>query len=454
MDREESLTARYMPALLQCPSARRAPIVAALALIVALLPVAAVEPAAAGQAEEGYALGEAGGSAGAAKKRTGRSARGVPQRALNADAAMAQSVDAGAAAMVAPLALPQLQRLRTPRQRSLDPAAMADAGSLPKVVPGKRGPKQHRSAAAAAEAGDALEGEAVTGASVASGFQEADSGAITPRDFGFGNISTVFHYTDSLVDSELMDDAPYRPTGWLLFTKADGYTHRCTASLISASIGVTAGHCVHDGGNGDAGWIRSATFTPAYSGSSGRYGSATVAKVFTTAGWYDDGGLDAGYDVALFTLKKRARTSKEMGAYTGWYGFCFSGCLASTWQLTQLGYPGNYYGGKYMIRGDHLEFSDDADFVYGSGMEGGSSGGPHIANLGVLSGSAGSEGEAPRRNIVFAATSWGYIDRTIKIQGASSLSGPNDSNNFKAMFNAACAEARRLHGSKSCTPIP
>jgi V8-like Glu-specific endopeptidase len=455
MERDDLWFARGLRALLQGSVARHPLIIAALALTAALAPVAGPGAAVAGQAEEGYALGDAGGSAGAVKKSKSKSAQGLPQRALKADVAMAQSVEAGAAAAVAPLALPQVQSLRSPRLRSLDLAAMAGEAPMPKIVQGKRGPKKQRSAPAAAAAGDdVMEGEGVTGPGATGSTPQAQAGAVTPHDFGAGNIDTVFHYTDSQVDTELMDDAPYRATGWLLFTKANGYTYRCTASLISASIGVTAGHCVHDGSNGDAGSIRSATFTPAYSGSCCRYGSATVTKVFTTAGWYNEGGLDAGYDVALFTLNKRTRTTKEIGAYTGWYGFCYSDCLASAWQLTQLGYPGKYYDGKYMTEGQHLEFSDDADFTYGSGMEGGSSGGPHVANLGFLSGSAGSEGQSPQRNIVFAATSWGYIDRTIKIQGASSLSGPGDSNNFKAMFNAACAEARRLHGSQSCTPLP
>jgi len=39
------------------------------------------------------------------------------------------------------------------------------------------------------------------------------------------------------------------------------------------------------------------------------------------------------------------------------------------------------------------------------------------------------------------------------IQGASTLSGPSNSNGFEDLFNEACAKARQLHGSASCTPL-
>jgi hypothetical protein len=104
-----------------------------------------------------------------------------------------------------------------------------------------------------------------------------------------------------------------------------------------------------------------------------------------------------------------------------------------------------------MTRGEHLEQSDSRDFVFGSGMEGGSSGGAHIANLGYLTSSDGSIGQWPYRNIIFAVTSWGYTDRTLKLQGASSLSDPNNINDFRGMYNQACTVARQLHGTGSCS---
>jgi V8-like Glu-specific endopeptidase len=275
-------------------------------------------------------------------------------------------------------------------------------------------------------------------------------------DYGLGNQNTLFHYSDSLVDLSTVNQYPIRPTGWLTFTAAGGGGFRCTAQLISRSVGVTAGHCVHQGGDKvgiprDQGWVTNATFTPAYINGAAPFGSAAVTYLTTTSGWYNTGALDQGYDVAVFTLAKRSGTAVEIGEYTGYYSFCSTHCLQNYWYNTQLGYAGNYYGGQYMTRGEHLEASDGRDFVFGSGMEGGSSGGGHIANLGYLDASAGSAGQWPYRNVVFAVTSWGFTDRTLKLQGASSLSGPNNANDFRAMYNQACTVARQLHGTGSCS---
>ena len=84
-------------------------------------------------------------------------------------------------------------------------------------------------------------------------------------------------------------------------------------------------------------------------------------------------------------------------------------------------------------------------------MQGGSSGGPHVANIGALVDTSSSQGQWPYRNIVFGVTSWGYNDQTLKIQGASPLTGPSNSNNFTGMYNLACTRAKALHGAASCS---
>ena len=95
------------------------------------------------------------------------------------------------------------------------------------------------------------------------------------------------------------------------------------------------------------------------------------------------------------------------------------------------------------------------DFMGGSGAGNGASGGPWISNIGYLQDVAADQGQYPWRNIIFATTSWGYtvnnIPTSYKMPGASSLSGPNNSNNFTGMFNAACNFAQSLYGSSSCT---
>lgn len=275
-------------------------------------------------------------------------------------------------------------------------------------------------------------------------------GDVAPENYGRGNGNTIYQYTDLKVPDAVSDDHPYRAAGYFTFKASDGNWYWCTASLISNSILVTAGHCVHDGGNKDKGWIRQGYFYPARSKDRYPYGRAKVREVFTTDGWYDHGRLDRGYDVGLVVLDTRGNTGREIGRDTGTLAFCHKNCLSKYAFLSGLGYPSNYYKGEQMSEGHHLAESDRFDFAYGSGMQGGSSGGPQVANLGVLDAKGGG---APERNVVFAVTSWGYIDKSIMIQGASSLSGPNNENGFKGMFNDACAAARRLHGKNSCDPL-
>jgi hypothetical protein len=210
---------------------------------------------------------------------------------------------------------------------------------------------------------------------------------------------------------------------------------------------------VHDGGNGNAGWIRQGYFTPGLNGTNKPYGRAFARAFVTTNGWFSQGQIDRGYDVGLVVLQKREGTTRELGADTGWHSFCVSNCLQPYWQLTQLGYPGNYYSGNQMTEGQHLEVSNGRDFLYGSGMQGGSSGGGHIANMGGLSDSSANQGQWPYRNVVFAVTSWGYVSDVWKLQGASSLSGPGNTNDFRNVFNTACALARSAHGTGSCSNI-
>jgi len=288
------------------------------------------------------------------------------------------------------------------------------------------------------------------------GVMSGPASGIQPNDYGDGNLATVFHYTDRLVNSSLGRDQNYSRTGKFYFTASDGLVYSCTASLISRSILVTAGHCVHDGGNGEVGWISSGFFVPFEYDGIRPYREAWAAYVVTTNNWFNVGDLAQAYDVGLVVLAKPTGAGQEYGNLLGWYGFCTSYCKQAYWYLTQLGYPGNYYGGDRMTEGQHLEIDDPSQslgYVHGSGMEGGSSGGPHIANHGEISDSS-TMGQWTSRNIVFAVTSWGYIDTTVKIQGASPLTGTGeDDNNFIGMYNLACTEAQALHGPGSCSTL-
>ena len=305
------------------------------------------------------------------------------------------------------------------------------------------------------------------------GSATASSPSIGAENHGIGLEDTPYQYNDYLlVPSPYY--APYRSVGRLIFRASDGLTYWCTAALINRAILVTAGHCVFDGGaNDDSGFNQAGYFYPGYSDADGadqRFGRCRVLRWGTTSDWYATGDLNGGYDVgvALCDVIEDARWTYVNGWLPGdrlgYLGFCYENCRRSYRFLTQLGYPGNYYGGGEMTVSQHLEISRQAipnipseiglDFIFGSGMQGGSSGGPHIANIGDLDDSSSALGEDTERNVIYAVTSWGFTLPQFKIQGASPLSGVDNANDFASLYNAMCRASRRLHGRASCRSLP
>lgn len=322
-------------------------------------------------------------------------------------------------------------------------------------------------AIAAGETGRALRG------ALAEDFSDyADAAAndsIAPQNYGSDSLDTFFHYNDYRQDATWA--YPYRTVGRLFFTFDGSSWYTCTATLIGRAHIVTAGHCVHEGGNGAAGWITQAYFAPAYSSSSAitnqRFGRCDIQYVTTTTGWYNDGNILQGYDVGVAVCGRiyQARVGRfnntAPGFRLGYMGFCYNNCTMGYHFLTQLGYPGNYYSGGEMTTSQHVETTAVAgplgylgpDYHYGTGMRGGSSGGPHISNIGTISDSSSDPGQLTARNIVYAVTSWGYNGEAYKLQGSSPLSGPSNSNNFTGLYNAACTYARSYYGRYICSPI-
>jgi V8-like Glu-specific endopeptidase len=316
--------------------------------------------------------------------------------------------------------------------------------ALPETVAGNRG-------------GKAV--DAVNVVTTDDGIEPKNYGCVSGGCGAGTNLKTIYHYNDHRVDPDAVVNHPYRTSGYFLHTFDNKKFFYCTATLISKSILVTAGHCVYDTNANKP--IIAGTFYPACVNCNGGgtlvqpYGRATARFVIASAPWRaatEATGLDQGVDVGVVTLNKRVGgTSVEMGTVTGWLGFCHTNCLWDYSQLSQIGYPANYDGGNRMQYGEHIEQSDSRDYIHGSGMQGGSSGGPHVANIGLLADSAANKGKFVGRNLVYAVTSWGFIDQSRKIQGASPLSGPDNINNFKGLFNAACVKARAAHGAGSCT---
>ena len=283
----------------------------------------------------------------------------------------------------------------------------------------------------------------------------------SPMDYGSGNRNSIYQYSDSLLTPFPVSVYPYRTAGKLYFTLY-GFDFECSASLISRSIIVTAGHCVNDG----AGTFASrAVFVPAYSATSDRdhFGRCTVTHMWTTPEWNTGWGLASDYDVALALCDRVGTTFTGVGPLigdaTGWLGFCYRNCRMPYFQDTQIGYPLNYFGGGQMMISQHLAetvtgviggFATGA-YVHGSGMTGGSSGGPHIMNAGVIDGTA-TPGDLPDRNVTLAVSAF-QINGLPGIIASVALTGTNNSINFRRMFNQACRESRRSLGRRSCSLI-
>ena len=338
-------------------------------------------------------------------------------------------------------------------------SAMTEAEGTPRIAGGSAGIPMRVTIAddPALAAAPSAPGPSVT--------QAPSQGSGRTEAHGDFSAFSVYHYNDYLEQASLM--YPYRAAGRLLFTFNERDWYACSASLIDKAILVTAGHCVHQGGTGANGWIRRAMFFPSYDARRGLdaqlFGRCDVIATFTTNGWFNVGGLGMGYDVAtaacgpIYGAVRTPLNGRAPGRAVGHFGFCWENCRVPYHFLTQLGYPGNYYGGGRMTTSQHLSVTGQInpiggmslDYMFGTGMEGGSSGGPHISNIGTIEDGSGAPGQLLDRNVVYAVTSWGYRDPRIKIGGASPLSGGDNDNNFRTMFNQTCNAARRAYGTGS-----
>lgn len=235
---------------------------------------------------------------------------------------------------------------------------------------------------------------------------------------------------------------PYRAAGKLFFFQTPERPSSCSAALIDKGILLTAAHCVMDLGGPKFSVF---SFIPGYHKGKGAYGTFRASRVYVT-GSYAKGtdtcldGVVCANDVAIIVLKPN-RQSKYPGQLVGWYGFGLDGFgFTPQWEthVTQLGYPGSLDNGSQMIRNDSMGFVDYdqvGNTIIGSGMDGGSSGGPWVVNLGRPPRYTIEDGEASDPNIIVGVTSWGYDDGGYYLeQGASPLT----SGNLGKLYAQAC----------------
>ena len=242
---------------------------------------------------------------------------------------------------------------------------------------------------------------------------------------------------------------PYVATGKLLIatTNPGVFNSWCSASLVGKGVLVTAAHCVHKYGLGQPGFYKSLRFIPAQNKSTmnaGPYGFWDAQTWWIPTAYYNGTdtcsvrGIVCNNDVAVVLLKKNSAGRYPLGVSQinrygyGWNGYGFRAEGSSgirRGQITQLGYPGGLDNGRLMQRNDSQaqylgtgKGSSPLNLVFGSRMNGGSSGGPQLVNFGTRPAATGAPGGASaNENFVVSTTSWGYTNSSIKIQGSSTF---------------------------------
>jgi V8-like Glu-specific endopeptidase len=239
------------------------------------------------------------------------------------------------------------------------------------------------------------------------------------------------HFTSSrLVPLKADQEYPYRTVGKLFFTQPEG-DKVCSASVIKRRLILTAGHCVHRGSGGIAGFFTNFFFIPAFRDGKAPYDSWKGAVVWTTLDWMTSGGetFPNAADYALIELQDEQ--GQRIGDVVGFLGYQTGKLIPNHAHL--LGYPTNLDGGMKMHQvtaGSFREVSPNAQ-EYGSDMGGGSSGGPWVQDFGQV-----ADGQTGKRiaNRVIGVTSYGRTNPKRKVQGSSILD-----ERFINLLNEACA---------------
>lgn len=214
---------------------------------------------------------------------------------------------------------------------------------------------------------------------------------------------------------------PYRAVGKLFFTIPGEGDFVCSASVLRPRVLITAGHCVHKGSGGTAGFYTNWKFIPAYRDGNAPLQTWNWTYVATTKTWATgNGGVPNAADYAMIELEDRTFNGvlQKIGSITGFFGYQTLSLIPNHAHL--LGYPCNLDSCQKM----HQVTAQSARTVapnnaeYGSDMGGGSSGGPWVQNFGEFAvGQTG--GLNAGLNRIVGVTSFGYTNVAPKAEGAS-----------------------------------
>lgn len=184
---------------------------------------------------------------------------------------------------------------------------------------------------------------------------------------------------------------PHSTTGHLSSDQS-----RCTATLITVDIVVTAGHCVHPGSNPNpAAYYDNIVFCPGWHyGADPSFGCFALASVVVTSHWYhsgnENGTGDNGADVGFVKLQPNG-AGQLPGQVVGNLGVVFNGPRDEV--ENSQGYPGGAWGGNYemILHADYAgTLSQNPTDLTRTGGDwckaGGASGSPIFQNFTSVSG--------------------------------------------------------------------
>lgn len=236
-----------------------------------------------------------------------------------------------------------------------------------------------------------------------------------------------------MIPEAAKDAYPFSAVGKIFALLSDGSELSCSGALIGPRIVLTAGHCVHLGKGGDAGWVEALLFVPGYHQGEG-IGIWEASAIWVTNTWYNGGGTApnaADYAVVVLEDNERGRA----GDVAGWLGFLTK--KLSPNHVTMIGYPAAFDAGEWM----HLTSSQNAKsggnstVLYGSDMTQGSSGGPWVQNFGQPAvGQRGGSNSAVNR--IVGVMSYGPNQPKNSFLAGSSVLDQR----FTSIYNEACAD--------------
>ena len=235
---------------------------------------------------------------------------------------------------------------------------------------------------------------------------------------------------------------PNRMIGTLFFNRPGGGSYMCSAAVLRPRVVLTAGHCVHQGSGGAAGFYTDFIFCPAYQIGASRYGCWTWNYVATTSDWANSGGYApnaADYAMIEMADQNVSGQTTRIGDLLGWFGYATSSLTSN--HVDIFGYPGNLDAGNrpHKVGAQRCASGGSNTELYGSDMEGGSSGGPFVQDFGALSNGQALQSPAGP-NLIVGVVSYGSVSTEPKRQGASIFD-----TRFTGLLSTVCA-----HRSGNC----